>query len=198
MKKFLLMLCLSVLYLNVSFAQVKLGITAGLNGSNTSATLGNSEKTPNNIKAGFQVGAVMDYSITNHFSIVPELLFSQRGSKGNVSSLTLNYLQLPINGAYKFDVGNGNFLIFGGMYVGYSLYGKLKTAGGSAIDVKFGSNENEYKPFDLGINAGAGYQYKKLLARLQFNPGLYNLSNIKNTSFKNTNIAVSVAYFFIQ
>ena len=34
MKKFLLMLCLSVLYLNVSFAQAKIGITAGLNGSN--------------------------------------------------------------------------------------------------------------------------------------------------------------------
>jgi hypothetical protein len=202
MKKVIIILTLSMLYACVSFAQVKFGLTAGLNGSNTTAAyVGGSNtttsaQTTNDMKAGFQAGAVMDFGITDHLSLLPELLFSQRGSKGKNSSLTLNYLQLPLNIAYKFNVGNGKLFVFGGMYFSYALSGKGKSAVGNSFDIHFGSAENEYKPFDFGINAGAGYQYQKLFAKLQFNPGLGDLSNTDNISLKNTNIAISLGYFF--
>jgi hypothetical protein len=196
MKKTILILALSILYAGVSVAQVKFGVTAGLNGSNTTGSYDGGSKTTNDMKAGFQAGAVMDFGLTDHLSLLPELLFSQRGSKGKNSYLTLNYLQLPLNIAYKFNVGNGKLFVFCGMYFSYALSGKGKSAVGNSFDIHFGSAENEYKPFDFGINAGAGYQYQKLFAKLQFNPGFGDLSNTDNISFKNTNIAISFGYFF--
>ena len=197
MKKVIIILTLSMLYACVSFAQVKFGLTAGLNGSNTTAAYeGGGSKTTNYMKAGFQAGAVMDFGITDNLSLLPELLFSQRGSKGKNSSLTLNYLQLPLNIAYKFNVGNGKLFVFGGMYFSYALSGKGKSGVGNSFDIDFGSAENKYKPFDFGINAGTGYQYQKLFSKLQFNPGFGDLSNADNISFKNTNFAISLGYFF--
>jgi hypothetical protein len=181
--------------------------------------------TSNNFKAGFQAGVVADFGITENFSIIPELLFSQRGAKAKNSDLegtgfsgastTLNYLQLPINAAYKFDVGNGSKLfVFAGPYLGYGISASSKVEGGEqglSADMKFGSNEM-LKAFDFGLNVGVGYQYDKVFFKLQYNQGLtniYNTENItkfyndygidinfNNSSGKNQNIAFSVGYFF--
>ena len=72
MKKTILILALSILYAGVSIAQVKFGLTAGLNGSNTTAAYEGGSKTTNDMKAGFQAGAVMDFGITDHLSFLPE------------------------------------------------------------------------------------------------------------------------------
>jgi len=208
MKKILFTGILSILFVGISFAQSpRIGITAGLNVSNVT-TVTNNISNRMDWKAGFQVGVVSDFGISKSFSIIPELLFSQRGTKynssaNNGSSITLNYLQLPINAAYKFDVGMGSKLfIFAGPYVGYGL------SGSALVPVKFSSKEQDYKnigvedlnmyfkPFDFGINAGVGYEYEKIFFKVQYNHGFANYSNDKNTSWKNLNIGVSAGYFF--
>jgi opacity protein-like surface antigen len=201
MKKICFIGILSILFMGTSFAQTRIGVTAGLNVSNITG-----EEESSDYKAGFQAGVVADFAITENFSIIPELLFSQRGFKGtedsSTFSATLNYLQLPVNAAYKFDVGSGSKLfIFAGPYIGYgvSASGKIKdndTGVSVSAPVKFGSNENEIKPFDFGIDVGVGYQYEKIFFKLQFNPGFLNLNNGDGSSSKNTNFAVSVGYFF--
>ena len=208
MKKIFFAGVLSLLFASASFAQVKLGVTAGLNASNVIEENNEGSK----YKAGFQAGLVADFGITENFSIIPELLFSQRGGKDEISeegykmssSTTLNYLQLPVNFAYKFNVGYGSKLfIFAGPYAGYALSGKRKvdlklgngTDSGSG-DIKFGSKEDEVKPFDFGLNAGIGYEYEKVFFKLQWNPGLANLTNVSGYSSKNTNVAVTVGYYF--
>jgi len=202
MKKILFLLTLSILCVGISFAQTpKIGITAGLNVSNITRDIGD-----NNFKAGFQAGVVADFGITDKFCIIPELLFSQRGANYGHSSFitTLNYLQLPINAAYKLDVGKSSkVFVFAGTYFGYGLSGNNKVAiiefgqkDNHSEKVTFGSNENDVKAFDFGINVGVGYTYEKVFFKLQWNLGLMNLSNVSGISGRNTNIAVSVGYFF--
>ena len=197
MKRTFIVGILSILFVSASFAQTRIGITAGLNASNVNIS-GDGNSVSSNYKAGFQAGLVADFGISENFSIIPELLFSQRGCKfkGFDGSLTLNYLQLPVNLAYKFDVGYGSKLfIFAGPYVGYGISGKSKFDG-SSEDVKFGSKEDEMKALDFGINVGVGYEYEKVFFKLQFNPGLINLNNYDTPTTKNTNIAVTAGYFF--
>jgi len=216
MKKILFLLVLSILSVGISFSQTKtrVGVTAGLNVSNLNESESGSS---NKFKAGFQAGVVADFSITDKFSIMPELLFSQRGAKyseteagiGSYStSTTLNYLQLPINAAYKFDVGVGSkVFVFAGPYFGYGLSGSGKENYtyadasqnyGESYDIKFGSKDEEMKAFDIGINVGVGYEFDKIFFKLQWNPGFGNLLNYSGGgSVKNTNLAVTVGYYFL-
>jgi len=223
MKKILFLLVLSILSVGISFAQTKtrVGVTAGLNVSKFNAS---GEGAPSfDFKAGFQAGVVADFGITDKFSIMPELLFAQRGTKyselidDDVTgsfSMTLNYLQLPINAAYKFDVGNGSKLfVFAGPYFGYGVSASGKITGksqgvevGVPFTVKFGSNPDNandedmavyLKSFDVGVNVGVGYEYEKIFCKLQYNHGFSNLLNDSGSaSMKNMNIAVSVGYYF--
>jgi len=212
MKKVLLAGILSIFFVSVSFAQVKFGVTAGLNVSRMTAS-GGGESDNTDFKAGFQAGLVADLGISPSFSIIPELLFSQRGGKDSysegggkwTSSETLNYLQLPVNAAYKIDAGYGSkVLIFAGPYLGYGLSGKMKGTyeengdkETESVDLKFGSGDDKLKAIDFGINAGVGYQFEKIFFKLQFNQGLSNLLNDSpDWSMKNQNITVSAGYFF--
>lgn len=216
MKKICFIGFLSVLFVSASFAQPKIGVTAGLNASKLNVS---GEGAPSfNFKAGFQAGVIADFAITENFSIMPELLFGQRGTKYKEStvekgipvdatvSMTLNYLQLPVNAAYKFDVGSGSkVFVFAGPYFGYGLSSKAKAkakAQGTEISVpmndqfKFGSGVDEIKPFDFGLNVGVGYMYEKVFFKLQYNQGLINMNNDSDGTVKNMNLAVTVGYFF--
>jgi len=190
MKKIFLVGILSILFVGISFAQTRIGITAGLNVSNIIVS-GSEAKVSYDYKAGFQAGVVADFGITNNFSVIPELLFSQRGCKFKDldMSMTLNYLQLPVNLAYKFDVGYGSKLfIFAGPYIGYGI--------SASDDFKFGSGDNEIKPFDFGVTGGIGYQFERVFFKLQCNPGLLNMNNNSSVTTKNMNVAVTAGYFF--
>ncbi|MDR3217451.1 MAG: PorT family protein [Dysgonamonadaceae bacterium] len=208
-KVFFLMMMVAVLGITTTSAQgVKFGVTAGLNVSTISGDIENAK-----YKAGFQAGVLADLGITENFSIIPELLFSQKGGKNEfeeeilgvevaaTSTITLNYLTIPVNAAYKFNLGqNQKFLIFAGPYVGYGLSTSVGVeVDGTSVEtdaVKFGSGDEEIKALDFGVNVGVGYQFEKIFFKLQYNLGLSNLSNDKDYSMKNNNIAVSVGYLF--
>jgi hypothetical protein len=204
MKKVLLVALVVVLSsLAVNAQGIKYGVTAGLNTSTFTGDLDDAK-----YKAGFQVGVVLDYAITESFSIIPELTFSQKGSKFEYKeegielkqSIALNYLQLPINAAYKFNLSESSkVLVFAGPYLGYGLSasGEEKVDGETDdLEVKFGSKEGELKAFDFGLNIGAGYQFDKIFFKAQYNLGLGNLNNFDDGSLKNANIAVTVGYLF--
>lgn len=195
--------------MGVVSAQVKFGVTAGLNVSNETVKYGSFSIEPD-WKAGFQAGVFLDCALTSQLSIIPELLFTQRGCKLSdededsgvkaTNTLTLNYLQLPINLAYKLDLGSGQQLFpFVGLYAGYGISGKMKVKAGSysaSGDVEFGSKDDEVKPLDFGLNIGVGYQYSSILFKLQYNLGLANLDNEDDCTTKNKNLAISVGFMF--
>jgi len=196
---------------DAAVAQVRFGLTVGGNASNftESGIVASSDRS---YKLGFQGGLVADFGITSNFSVIPELLFSQRGSayvakygdvKNSVST-TLNYLQLPVNLALKFSIGgNSKLLVFAGGYTGYGLSGQMNfeakmdgQTNTSSEDLTFGTKDNEVNPFDYGVNAGFGAQFGKSFIKVQYNLGLNNLYNGTDTALKNTNIGLSLGYFF--
>ncbi|MDR1738794.1 MAG: PorT family protein [Candidatus Symbiothrix sp.] len=216
MKKFFLSLVLCSIAA-ASFAQlpIKFGATAGLNVSNATISSGSISISPD-WKAGFQVGVIADLAITPQISILPELIFSQKGYKSSYSedggsyteSSTVNYLTLPVNVAYKFDLGTaGTIFPFAGPYVGYALSGSWKEewkdgdqSGKDSEKIKIGSgDDDDIKALDFGVNVGVGYQFENYLFRLQYNIGLSNIANVPSgydASLKTKNLAVSVGYFF--
>jgi hypothetical protein len=199
MKKIILIVCVAVLGVVSAKAQLSYGVTAGLA---TSSATGDVDKAA--YKLGFHVGALLDYAINDQFSIIPELLFTQRGYKidEDYSKLTLNlnYLQIPVNAAYKFSLPNeSKLLVFAGPYVGYALSGKVSPEKGDSHKIKIGSGDNdEVKALDLGFNIGVGYQYEKIFFKLQYNLGFSNIANTENDDYsvKNVNIGVTVGYIF--
>jgi hypothetical protein len=216
MKKIFLTLILCG-FVGAMFAQgVKFGVTAGLNAS--SINLSDDEGVDIGYKAGFQAGVVVDLGITPNFSIIPELNFSQKGAKMTIAeagtkadwNMTLNYLTLPINLAYKFDLGlDQKLMVFAGPYLGYGLStsNKVKAGGievnldevgGDDFNIKFGSKDENLKPFDFGLNAGVGYQYSNIFFKVQYNLGLANLIRTDGGDdyMKNSNVAVTVGYMF--
>jgi opacity protein-like surface antigen len=211
MKKIFLTLVLCSFVVGMFAQDARLGVTAGLNVSNEVSKSG-SISLETDWKAGFQVGVLLDYALTSNLSLVPEFLFSQRGGAlkseldsslggGKITQTeTLNYLQLPINLAYKFDLGNEQKLFpFAGVYLGYAMSGTQKIKSGNisnSEDVKFGSKENESNAFDYGLNFGVGYQYSRIIFRLQYNLGIANMSNVNNTTATNKNFAVTAGYMF--
>ena len=221
MKKIFFVDILSTLLAGAVSAQPRIGVTAGGTASNISRD--NGQFTARcDWRFGFEAGVVADFGITNNFSVIPELLFAQRGTINTMrdkSTYTLNYLQLPVNFAYKLNVGhNSKLMVFAGPYAGYGLSGSLKgpvhiSVGNESlgsIDIKipfeFQTKEQDYenleelkmyfKPLDFGINAGLGYEVGNMFFKAQYNHGFTNYSNDKNVSFKNLNISISIGYFF--
>jgi len=142
----------------------------------------------------------MDLGLSSNLSLIPELLFAQRGAKidveGVTNSLTLNYFQIPINLAYKFDVSNGQKVFpFAGIYVGYGFSGTNKY-GTESAKVTFGSGADDVLTGDYGVNFGVGYQFEHFIFKVQYNHGLNNISNDSNYNQKNKNVAVTVGYMF--
>jgi len=192
------------------FAQgVRFGITAGLNVSNiTRNHNGVMYYLPSDWKAGFQGGFFVDYALSSNLSLIPEILITQKGYKSVLvyddihgsrlaSTKTLNYLQLPINFAYKFDIYNGHKLFpFAGIYLSYGLSGTLKVDKYS-YNINFGSSDNDdVKALDYGVNFGIGYEFEHFILKVQYNHGLAYMIKNYNYSEKNKNFAVTVGYMF--
>lgn len=118
-------------------------------------------------KAGFIGGLFYRRDFAGKFAFQPELNFVQKG--GNYSEtvsgeggtmnldvdMTLNYLELPLYFMYNGGKKTG---FYGGIGPSFNwgLSGTIKSEGESE-DIKFG-NDEDLKPFVLGINGIAGYQ----------------------------------------
>ncbi len=174
MKK--LVLTLAVAASSLTFAQ-QFGVKAGMNVSSLSedATLSDQKS-----KIGFNAGVFMNAPISENFSIQPEVLYSQYGSKvdgtstsnvGGVTTTTtssysrnLDYVAVPVMLQYKLVP---SFYLEAGPEFGFLLSANDKgdnttttTSGGTTIssstsgttDIKSG-----VETFNFGVGIGAGY-----------------------------------------
>jgi hypothetical protein len=204
----LMLFAMSMLFTGTAFGQmnIKLGATAGLNFA-TIAT-DDDEDVVYDIKTGFRGGAVADFGLHKNFSIVPELLFSQKGwkavGKGDAEGLTqtatLNTIELPINLVLKFKVATDTRItIFPAFYTSYALSGKVKNKedGGETVSGKLnlGKKEDEMNPLDMGLNLGLGLEVKSVFFRFQLHAGLKNMSNDKSTTANNSAVSLNLGYY---
>ncbi|SHM70113.1 porin family protein [Polaribacter sp. KT 15] len=193
MKKVLLAVAILVAGLTANAQEVNFGAKAGVNFANVSG-----EDVEDNItRTSFNVGAVVEFEITDKFSIQPELIYSAQGAKLEEESdidltLKLDYLNVPV--IAKFYAAEGFSLEFGPQ-VGFLLSAKAKAKiGGDSgeTDIK-----DEFETVDFGLNFGAGYKLDSgLNFSARYNLGLSNVAKESESSVKNSVFQISVGYFF--
>ncbi|WP_029273709.1 porin family protein [Flavobacterium sp. KJJ] len=212
MKKSILLIC--ILFLGVTVMaqteKIKLGVKAGLNLANL--TFDESELDSSN-KTGFTAGLMVEIPVAKNFSIQPELLYSQQGTKISFSDqevtnsnykskIDLNYLNIPV--MLKYYVLKGLSLQAGPQigillkanneyrdnFLGYENYENL--------DLK------EYSTgIDTSVNLGLGYQIKdKFYTDLRYNISYSNVfkesdvNYVINRDMKNRVFQITIGYFF--
>nr|WP_082586787.1 porin family protein [Flavobacterium sp. Root935] len=211
MKKYML---ICTLFLGVTVMaqteKVKLGVKAGLNLANL--TFDENELNSSS-KTGFTAGLMVEIPVAKNFSIQPELLYSQQGTKISFSdqdvtnsnyksTIDLNYLNIPV--MLKYYVLKGL-----SVQVGPQI-GILLKANNEYHDNFLGYDNHEnldLKKYSTGIdtsvNFGLGYQYKdKFYTDLRYNLSYSNVfkesdvSYVINNDMKNRVFQITIGYFF--
>ncbi|HVX26230.1 MAG TPA: porin family protein [Parafilimonas sp.] len=187
MKKTIYLFISLILLMNYSKAQNAFGISAGATFSGIKAKADGITLT-SDTHVGFTVGVTESMSMGKDFSFRPELNFTQKGGDLSVPDedfkykTTINYLELPLNFVYNTHSAKGKFFIGAGPSLNIALSGRYKMTGMGEHEsgkLKFGGDEtvDDYKGFDAGINAIAGYQFSGgFYLAANYNFGITNIS----------------------
>ncbi len=220
MKQNLLFLAVFLLTGFVAQAQISVGLKGGVNlakleYSNDGLDSLNVSIDDKNV-TGLIAGAVIEIGVVNHFAILGELNFIQKGTLQEFadgsdfikSKATFNYLEVPI--LAKLSIGSeklGAYLLAGPNF-SYGLSGK------SSVEINIGGTvdkeeqdldwkDDEIKRTDFGLNFGAGLQFGLGNARIftdaRYNIGFTNLddsNNNDNSSITHRGIALTAGVLF--
>jgi outer membrane protein W len=161
---------------------------------------------------GFHIGVTAEFPISKILSFETGLLLSTKGSKISEKDVNyefeekdnLLYLDIPLTGKARFDVGGVNIYSVFGPYVGMGLSGKYKVKekeSGVTVtyedDIEWGS-DGDYKRLDFGLTLGAGVEISSIQIGLTYNLGLANISPYTEggTKVQNRVLGISVGYKF--
>ena len=198
MKKFYFTLTLTfILTASLQAQQPRFGFNAGILSSKAKITADN-QSTTSKSRIGFNAGVMVDVPLGSNFSFQPGLSFLQKGGKEDEndgtdvikSSISINYLELPLNLIYKAKGKSGSFNLGAGPCLSYGLSGKAKaTFNGISASQKlnFGSSANDdLKRFEFGGNILAGYELTNGLSfTLNYNIGFSNVAADPQSKWKN-------------
>lgn len=189
---------------SLSFAQT-FGIKGGMNLSSVSNAdsfdVENSDISSKS-KVGFNAGVFANFPVAESFSIQPELLYNQLGTKltgrnemGNDDSITENmdYLSLPVMLQYNLVP---QFYLEAGPQFSYLLSNKVKYNGDSSD-----SNTDGLNKFDIGIGIGAGFNITPQFGiNARYVAGFTDIvkDNPTDNSLKNNNFQVGLFYKFTK
>lgn len=197
MKQKLIFICiLSFALLNAN-AQ-RFGIKAGLSMANAKYEYTETSISTENL-IGFQAGLIGELPISDALYVNAGALFSQKGTKlsllGMEVKFPVNYVEVPLNLAYKYDLGPLKLFAQAGPYLGYGLSAKMT---GSGIDetIDFGTEPNQMKRLDYGANFGAGIEIGAVQIGANYGLGLANISNDPDETMKNGVLSFTVALLF--
>ncbi|PSK93324.1 porin family protein [Taibaiella chishuiensis] len=209
-KTFLVTSMASLLALGANAQQVTFAPEIGLNIFNQTRKAGNLELNSDS-KIGFKAGGVVNIPVVAGFYIQPGIFYSTKGFKSTTdagilkteTTVNIGYVEIPVNALYRFDLGNaGGLFVSAGPYAALATNGKVKntitTLGietKTSDNVKFGSDADETKRFDYGLNAGLGYETPwGVYLRAQYGFGFANLSNNNNATVKNKGFQLSLGF----
>jgi len=217
-KQIILVLLAAVLTASYAHAQLTFGARAGLNLTNM--FFDDEELNDSKMKPGFQIGFVGDYALSDNLSIQPGILFATQGCKWSESysesiggvtmkgsssaTLNLNYIQIPVNAQYKYNLGGMNLLLQAGPYFSFGISGKNKWeyteewGGNKESDkgedkIEFGK-DGDFKASDFGLGLGVGMQFENIQVGVGYNLGLANID--PDWKAKNNGLALTVTYLF--
>lgn len=215
-----------------SSSPISFGVKGGFNASTLTRTdidhynYGSYNEEQNNddrLKPGFHAGVFVNIPVAQKFSIQPELLFSQLGSKSEERyryasegtiyrrdvdfTTNFNYLILPIMVQYNILP---QLYVEAGPEFGLLIGGKSK--GDMSVEQRSGSQSSTYREsfsnklvmdfynrFNFGLGVGAGYYFTpKFGVTARFTAGITNVIKNNDSDYKERNNAlqIGVAYKF--
>lgn len=193
---------------SLTFAQ-QFGVKGGMNVSSLSddATLSDQES-----KIGFNAGVFMNAPIAENFSIQPELIYNNLGSKVYLSEVDVNgttyrneyarhldYITVPVMFQYN---ATPNFYLEAGPQFGFLVNAKDKfknsTNGSTDNATIVALDKDNFNTFDFGIGLGAGYYFTPNLGlTARYTAGLSDImKDNPGDSVKNNVFQVGLAYKF--
>lgn len=146
---------------------------------------------------GITMGVGADYSFTENWAFQPGLMLTTKGFKYNIYKCRPLYLDIPLLGAYRFDIARDmKFVVNMGPYLAIGLGGKYKYHGDSYKIFKDG-----WKRFDFGLQWGVGIEWMEhYLANITVQHGFitpYDYGkNYHGSKAKNFCFAIGVGYRF--
>ncbi len=161
----------------------------------------------NGLKMGLGLGGFLNYKLTPKFSVMGQVLFVQKGYRHTdtnaygtyKSSLTLNYLEIPILAKYTFGADTFRYHAFAGPDFGIKMGGKYSYEydGMSGDD----TDMSHFKGMDLGLKFGGGLDYPicsgRLGFELGFELGLCNIYADSDGYYSARNFAVLLMFFYV-
>lgn len=202
MRKYILSIAFMSLSLT-AFTQVNsIGPSAGFN----YAWLSNNSDGDG--RPSFNIGLLFNHSILESSGIGFGLRYSQEGSTVKIGNRTftnaLNYVRIPVTFSYYFGQLEEDFRpkIFVGPSFAFLVGGESKTLLGETVVTV--NSKDVYEAFDLGVQAGAGFNYR--LAKLTwlnfdlaYTHGFLNVAGKSNSNESQNrlfNVNLGVAFGF--
>lgn len=184
-----------ILFSSITMHAQTIGVRGGLNLGNAVA------KTPSytldtKTGVGFQLGLTLEAPISEALYFNTALLYTSKPYKYTIIvefTDINNFLELPLNIEYKESIGDANIFVEAGPYLAYGLSSKIKT-GDTTLDRDYGSDSDDIKRLDAGLNFGAGVEFEKLRLGLNYAIGLTSLSNDDDETYKMRNFALYAVY----
>ncbi len=196
MKKFTLIFVLSIVMATLNAQRT--GIKAGLALGNAHYEYAQTSISTSNLTGG-QIGIVFELPLSSEVFINTGILYTQKGTKlsllGIEGEMPIEYIDFPLGLTYKYDMGNSKLYFQAGPYLGVGISAKMK-AGTNSQTIEFGSETDQMKKIDLGLNFGAGIEIKKIQLGVNYGLGMVNLSNDPDEVMKNGVLSFSLAVFF--
>ena len=192
--KFAILAIISLFSIN-AFSQNKWNVTAGylLSANKASASTGGTTVTTND--DGFYVGAGYESPVNGieNFYLEGQLLYSYLGDKNGDVTENIHMLNVPFRAKYKVNITD-QFGIFG--------YGGPVASFGLAANNKKGNvsyslygDDGIINRVDLKLGIGAVIELsQKIVFRVGYDWGLFNMSKINNVKMKINWFHVGVAY----
>lgn len=205
MKRVFLIVCVGMMSL-VASAQVTWNVKAGL--GTAWCTIDDNDISDETHVVG-KLGVGLEKPFTQNFSVMPSLELALKGTKWKFDGyetfedqVNLTYLQIPILGAYRFNLNDSwNIVAKAGPYFAYALSGKEKVKDDSHeydydLFDKTDMEGNTANRFDAGIILGADFEYHRFVAGVEFEYGLTNIVDNEDLNIKNVAGYITVGYKF--
>ncbi len=191
------------------FSGIKFGVKGGFSLANLAF---DPEPTDNPLenKTGVVGGFSMNLRLSRVFSLQPEILYVQKGTKLTITEeeteisgkLNVDYLEIPLLLSFSFAKEGSSFVpsVFAGPYVGVNTSAKIKaTLDGQSETVDF---KDSVKDTDIGLAFGVGLGMKigsgKIVLDVRYDLGLTNVAEgiEEGQSVKNRTWLFMLGYCF--
>lgn len=149
------------------------GVRFGLKGGPSYTTVVGPNVAGAAYQWGFHGGVLVNLPLTDRWSLQPELLYSQKGTKEENSStrIRVNYVDLPV--LLRVAPGPGGLFLEGGPQLGYQAGSEASIDTRKPLARVTSDFAGSYPPFDVGYAAGVGYELPSGLGiGLRYNGGL--------------------------